>query len=99
MELLIPDPAWPAAISHTWNLVWRLLSATSDDCSEDIEDTIHKSQAMFRASERKLVDQSIHYYSRTHCYSYVFNGLIKLSETGATYEAPYFATSLQKQGF
>lgn len=46
------DPAWPAAISHTWNLVWRLLSATSDDCSEEIEDTIHKSQVMFGASER-----------------------------------------------
>jgi hypothetical protein len=51
LELLIPDPAWPAAISHTWNLVWRLLSATLDDCSEEIEDTIHKSQGMFRASE------------------------------------------------
>jgi len=45
---------------------------------------------------KKLLDQSIHYYSRIHSYSYVFNGLIKLSETGATYEVQYFATSLQK---
>ena len=52
LKLLTLYPAWPAAISHTWSLVWRLLPATSDDCSEEIEDTIHKSQAMFRATER-----------------------------------------------
>lgn len=71
LVLLIPDPALPAAISHTWNLVWPLpLPATSHDCPDKIADTIHNLSSEQREEtvikRHQLLHQGTFLFVRLH---------------------------------